>query len=140
MEKVVSDAIKQVYFLGIGGIGMSALARYFKACGYAVAGYDRTPSDLTEKMRTEEGIGVNYKDEVDEIPHAFRDVRSTLLVYTPAVPQDNRQMLFFKVQGFELHKRAEVLGMISRLKKAICRQRGLYRCAPDFPSGYIPPW
>ena len=120
MEKVVSDAIKQVYFLGIGGIGMSALARYFKACGYAVAGYDRTPSDLTEKMRTEEGIGVNYKDEVDEIPHAFRDVRSTLLVYTPAVPQDNRQMLFFKAQGFELHKRAEVLGMISRLKKAIC--------------------
>lgn len=120
MEKIIDEKIKNVYFLGIGGIGMSALARYFKAGGYRVAGYDKTPSALTEKMQQEEGMSIGYRDEEEDIPVDFRDLQTTLVVYTPAVPEDNRQMMFFKRHGFELHKRAEVLGMISRQGKAIC--------------------
>lgn len=112
--------IKNIYFLGIGGIGMSALARYFKAKGYAVAGYDRTPSSLTERMKSAEGIGVNYTDDAESVPAAFRDKGTTLVIYTPAVPPDNCQMEYFRRQGFVLYKRAEVLGMISCRKKAIC--------------------
>ena len=111
--------IKNVYFLGIGGIGMSALARYFKAKGYRVAGYDRTLSPLTGRMQ-EEGIEVNDVDEEKEIDLAFQDPLTTLVVYTPAVPAENRQLNFFKRRGFQLHKRAEVLGMLSRKGKAIC--------------------
>lgn len=116
----LDQTIKNVYFLGIGGIGMSALARYFKAKGYEVAGYDRTPSALTRKMQAEEGIRINYIDEEEEIPAEFRDKTTTLVVYTPAIPGDNRQRAYFLKAGFDLHKRAEVLGMISRKGKAIC--------------------
>lgn len=116
----ISDKIKYIYFLGIGGIGMSALARYFKAEGYVVAGYDRTPSALTEKMRQEEGIDINYVDEEEQVALEFRCPETTLLVYTPAIPADNRQLAFFRKAGFVLHKRSEVLGMISRRGKAIC--------------------
>lgn len=112
--------IKHVYFVGIGGIGMSALARYFKANGYIVAGYDRTPTLLTDKMSKEEGIAVNYRDDADEIGTEFRDKKDTLVVYTPAIPQDSPQLIFFKQSGFVLHKRAEVLGILSRAGKAIC--------------------
>lgn len=119
MEDILKH-IKSVYFVGIGGIGMSALARYFKACGYEVAGYDKTPSALTEKMRTEEGIGVSYKDEEDEIAPAFRNRATALVVYTPAIPKDNRQLNCFLQNGFHLHKRAEVLGLLSRSHKALC--------------------
>ena len=90
METFLTDGIKHIYFLGIGGIGMSALARYFKADGsYGLAGYDRTPSVQTEKMRLEEGIVITYQDMVETIPSDFRNPRTTLIVYTPAVPQDN---------------------------------------------------
>ena len=99
---------------------MSALARYFKASGYRVAGYDRTPSALTEKMRQEEGMIIGYRDDEADIPEEFRDVQTTLVVYTPAVPSDNCQMTCFRNIGFELHKRAEVLGMISRKGRAVC--------------------
>ena len=116
----LEQTIKNVYFLGIGGIGMSALARYFKAKGYKVAGYDRTPSALTQKMQAEEEIRINYIDEEEEIPAEFRDKTTTLVVYTPAIPGDNRQQAYFVGAGFDLHKRAEVLGMISRKGKAIC--------------------
>lgn len=120
MAKVIGENIVNVYFLGIGGIGMSALARYFKVGGYRVAGYDRTPSALTEKMQTEEGIEINFKDSEGEIAPEFRDKGTTLVVYTPAIPADNLQLSFFRKSGFQLHKRAEVLGMISRQGKAIC--------------------
>lgn len=120
MSLILDDKIKNVYFLGIGGIGMSALARYFKAKGWRVAGYDRTLSALTEKMRLEEDIAVNYTDEEGQIAPEYRDPGTTLVVYTPAVPADNRQMTFFRQSGFVLHKRAEVLGMISRRGKALC--------------------
>lgn len=116
----MNTSIKNIYFLGIGGIGMSALARYFRLKGYTVAGYDKTPSPLTEKMRLEEGIAVNYEDDEKAIAPEFCDQETTLVIYTPAVPGDNRQMIFFQQAGFVLHKRAEVLGMISRQGKAIC--------------------
>lgn len=119
MNDILKD-IKHVYFVGIGGIGMSALARYFKANGYLVAGYDRTPSLLTDKMSREEGIAVNYRDDAEEIAPEFRNKKDTLVVYTPAVPQDSLQLNFFKCAGFVLHKRAEVLGILSLAGKAIC--------------------
>ena len=96
----LEQTIKNVYFLGIGGIGMSALARYFKAKGYKVAGYDRTLSALTQKMQAEEEIRINYIDEEEEIPAEFRDKTTTLVVYTPAIPGDNRQRAYFVGAGF----------------------------------------
>ena len=112
--------IKAVYFVGIGGIGMSALARYFKVKGYEVAGYDRTPSPLTRKMTDEEGFEITYEDEVKNIREVFQDKEHTLVVYTPAVPKENRILSFFRDNGYALHKRAEVLGFLSRSKKALC--------------------
>jgi UDP-N-acetylmuramate--alanine ligase len=108
-----------VYLVGIGGIGMSALARYFKTRGHAVAGYDRVPSPLTTKMNDEEGIPVTYTDDEGEIDETFRNP-ATLVVYTPAVPPDNRILTFFRANGFVPRKRAEVLGLISRETQAIC--------------------
>lgn len=118
--EVIPDTIRHIYFLGIGGIGMSALARYFKAKGFEVAGYDRTPSALTHKMQSDEGFRINYQDEEAMIEEAFRCPETTLVVYTPAIPADSRQLAFFRNNGFAVHKRAEVLGMISRRGKAIC--------------------
>lgn len=99
---------------------MSALARYFKANGYRVAGYDRTPSPLTEKLSAEEAIPVNYRDAEEEIGMEYRDKARTLVVYTPAIPEDNAQLQFFRREGFDLHKRSEVLGLLSRRGKALC--------------------
>lgn len=119
MTHLLED-IKNVYFVGIGGIGMSALARYFKAIGCHVAGYDRTPSALTEKMKQGERIEVNYRDEEAEIGLRYRDKANTLVVYTPAIPQDSKQLNYFRSNGFSLHKRSEVLGLLSRAGKALC--------------------
>ena len=98
---------------------MSALARYFRQKGYRVGGYDRTPSALTERLSLE-GIAVNYRDEEEEIASEYRDKAVTLVVYTPAVPADSRQLCWFKEAGFVLHKRSEVLGLLSRTGKALC--------------------
>ena len=92
--------IKAVYFVGIGGIGMSALARYFKVMGYEVAGYDRTPSPLTRKMTDEEGFEITYEDDEKGVREVFRDKEHTLVVYTPAVPQENRILSFFRDNGY----------------------------------------
>lgn len=119
MTDIMLETIKRVYFIGIGGIGMSALARYFNAKGYEVAGYDRTLSALTEKL-ADEGIAVNDEDREEAIAAAFRDPETTLVVYTPAIPSDNRQLLYFRGAGFYLHKRSEVLGLLSRQGKALC--------------------
>ena len=78
---------------------MSALARYFRACGYQVAGYDRTPSPLTDRMQSEEGMSINYRDAADEIALEFRDPRTTLVVYTPAIPTDSCQEKLFLQAG-----------------------------------------
>ncbi|WP_026915209.1 UDP-N-acetylmuramate--L-alanine ligase [Christiangramia portivictoriae] len=110
------DHIKHFYFIGIGGIGMSALARYFKAKAAVVCGYDRTPSKLTAELE-KEGIIINYADEVETIPqHILKDVENSLVVYTPAVPKDHKQFGYFQQQGFQVVKRSELLGMVTANK------------------------
>ncbi len=105
--------IQNLYFIGIGGIGMSALARYFNANDKNVAGYDKAPSTLTRSLEAE-GIQVNYVDEVNQIPKEFMAKENTLIVYTPAIPKDHRQHQYFLEHGFEIQKRAVVLGIITR--------------------------
>ena len=105
---------KHIYFLGIGGIGMSALARYFHAQGYMVSGYDKTPSPLTDKL-VAEGILVSFKDTVDDIPQEYIDYKQgTMVVYTPAIPKDNALLVFFRKENYSLAKRAEVLGIVTK--------------------------
>ena len=112
--------IKAVYFVGIGGIGMSAIARYFLSRGLVVAGYDRTLSDLTEQLR-KEGALVHYEDDVALIPDECCDKESTLVVYTPAIhPEEHSELTFFCEQGFEVQKRAQVLGTLTRSFKGLC--------------------
>ena len=111
--------VENYYFLGIGGIGMSAIARYFKAKGYNVAGYDRTPSVLTHELEAE-GIDVNYSDEIEAIPVGYRDNRNTFVVFTPAIPKDNAQYNFFLSNDFVMQKRAQVLGDITRRERGLC--------------------
>lgn len=107
------NAINNVYFIGIGGIGMSALARYFVAKGKDVAGYDKTPSDITEALQ-ELGVEVHYSDSVAEINSAFLDSQHTLVVYTPAVPKDHSELNYFRNNNFEVYKRSQVLGEITK--------------------------
>lgn len=111
--------IKSVYFLGAGGIGMSALARYFLSLGKKVAGYDRTPSELTATLQAE-GADIHYVDDVTLIPEAFRDKTTTLVVYTPAIPHDLAEWTWFREGGFEIQKRAQVLGTITRSRRGLC--------------------
>ncbi len=106
---------KNVYFLGIGGIGMSALARYFLHEGYAVAGYDRTRSHLTDELETE-GAAVHYEDDVRLIPQRFLDPADTMVVYTPAVPDDHSEYRYFLEHGFCVEKRSQMLGHLSEGK------------------------
>ncbi|MDR0872672.1 MAG: UDP-N-acetylmuramate--L-alanine ligase [Prevotellaceae bacterium] len=103
-----------IYFLGIGGIGMSALARYFKAKGYEVSGYDRTRTPLTEELE-KEGIAIHYEEQ--EKPVADKN---TQVIYTPAIPNDSIELNYFKSNGFELKKRAQILGDITRNERGIC--------------------
>lgn len=105
--------IHSVYFIGIGGIGMSALARYFKFIGKKVGGYDRTQTPLCRELEAL-GMPVHYRDEVAQIPGEFRDPENTLVVYTPAVPKGMRELAYFNGQGFKVMKRSEVLGWITR--------------------------
>lgn len=111
--------IKAVYFIGAGGIGMSALARYFIHKGLVVAGYDKTPSTLTQQLE-KEGMVIHHKENVDEIPHACRDSKSCLVVYTPAIPAEHQELQYFRNNGFEVQKRAQVLGMLTRSHKGLC--------------------
>lgn len=113
------ENIKSVYFVGAGGIGMSALIRYFLSKGKTVAGYDRTPSELTERLIVE-GAQIHYEENVDLIPQACKDKDTTLVVFTPAIPHDHRELAYFRQNGFEIHKRAQVLGLITRGSKALC--------------------
>ena len=110
---------KNLYFVGAGGIGMAALERYFKARGCNVAGYDRTPSDLTHQLGRE-GIDIVYDDDPELIPELYRDPDTTLVVYTPAVPASHRGLTWFRDNGFEVVKRAAVLGAVTRSSKSLC--------------------
>ncbi len=111
--------IKSVYFVGAGGIGMSAIARYFLKKGMVVAGYDKTPSALTERLK-DEGALIHYEENVDEIPQACKNPQKTLVIYTPAVPADHAELVYFRENNFEIQKRAQVLGTLTRAHKGLC--------------------
>lgn len=118
-QMIAQSDIKKFFFLGIGGIGMSALARYFHHCGYTVSGYDRTPSALTKELE-EEGLKITYKDAEDQVESLGLSVQDTLIVRTPAVPEDSAIYTYLREQGFDIRKRAEVLGLVTRQMKALC--------------------
>ncbi len=113
------DNIRSVYFVGAGGIGMSALLRYFLGKGYNVGGYDKTPSELTERL-IEEGALIHYEENVEFIQDCFKDKDSTLVVYTPAIPSEHKELVFFRENGFEIEKRAQVLGFLTNKHKGLC--------------------
>lgn len=98
---------------------MSALVRYFIHCGVVVGGYDKTPSTLTRQLE-KEGALIHYEENVDDIPHACRRADSCLVVYTPAIPADHQEMEYFRENGFEIQKRAQVLGTLTRQHKGLC--------------------
>ncbi|KAA3633343.1 MAG: UDP-N-acetylmuramate--L-alanine ligase, partial [Bacteroidetes bacterium] len=107
------NQIKKIYFIGIGGIGMSAVARYFNSRGVEVHGYDRTETSLTKKL-VEEGMKIHYDESLNKIPNGV-----DVVVYTPAVPETHAELVYFRQQGYEVIKRAEALGIISRGMKTI---------------------
>lgn len=111
--------IKSVYFIGAGGIGMSAIERYFLKKGMFVAGYDRVPSALTKTLE-EEGVKLHYTEDVSLIPAECKDKSTTLVVYTPAIPAEHKELVYFQQNGFEIQKRAQVLGTITRDNKGLC--------------------
>ena len=113
------NTLKAVYFIGAGGIGMSALVRYFLSTGKKVAGYDRTPSELTEKLIAE-GADIHYEENAERIPVDFRDASTTLVVYTPAVPTTHAELVYFRDNGFTIQKRSQVLGMLTQYGKGLC--------------------
>lgn len=111
--------IKSIYFIGAGGIGMSAIARYFMKKGKEVAGYDKTPSNLTRQLE-QEGMNIHYDENIDSIPQTCKNKENTLVVYTPAIPESHKELAYFRQEGFEIEKRAQVLGMLTRTHKGLC--------------------
>lgn len=111
--------IQSVYFVGAGGIGMSAIARYFLKKGLVVAGYDKTPSDLTRQLE-KEGMLIHYEENVEKIPHICRQQASCLVIYTPAIPDEHKELQYFRTNGFEIQKRAQVLGTLTQAHKGLC--------------------
>lgn len=114
-----ANNIKAVYFVGIGGIGMSAIARYFLHRGLTVGGYDRTPSKLTRRLE-EEGAHIHYEENIGLIPIECLDPDSCLVVYTPAIPAEHAELQYFQRNGFDLQKRAQVLGTLTQTMKGLC--------------------
>jgi len=111
--------IKAGYFVGAGGIGMSAIARYFLKKGLVVAGYDKTPSGLTRQLETE-GMLIHYEEDVSSIPYSCKNKDTCLVIYTPAIPADHQELVFFRDNGFEIQKRAQVLGALTQSHKGLC--------------------
>ena len=109
---------ENIYFIGVGGIGMSALARYFLANGHRVGGYDKTETALTKKL-SKEGVEIHYKDDISLVDNSFKDRNKTLVVYTPAIPNKHVEFNYFKQEGFELLKRSQVLGRITESNKSV---------------------
>ncbi len=114
-----SKDLKAVYFVGAGGIGMSAIARYYLKRGLVVAGYDKTPSELTRQLE-HEGMLIHYEESVADIPQACRQPQSCLVIYTPAIPADHEELVYFREHGFEIQKRAQVLGTLTRQHRGLC--------------------
>jgi len=113
------EDIKAVYFVGAGGIGMSAIARYFLKKGLVVAGYDKTPSDLTRQLE-KEGMLIHYEENTELIPFACQQKASCLVIFTPAIPAEHQELKFFRENGFEIQKRAQVLGTPTQAHKGLC--------------------
>ena len=113
------DETKAVYFVGAGGIGMSALIRYFLFKGKTVGGYDRTRTELTDALERE-GAWLHYEDDLEAVPAAFKDPASALVVYTPAVPENHGELTYFRANGFTILKRAQLLGLITRHSLGLC--------------------
>ena len=113
------NTLKSVYFIGAGGIGMSALVRYFLSIGKKVAGYDRTPSELTQKLIAE-GAAIHYEENVEGIPNEFLDPNTTLIIYTPAIPTTHAELIYFQKNGFTIQKRSQVLGLLTQSSKGLC--------------------
>ena len=111
--------IKAVYFVGAGGIGMSAIARYFLHKGLVVAGYDKTPSNLTSELE-KEGMLIHYEEDLDKIPQACKNPKNTLVIFTPAIPAEHKELVYFHENGFTIEKRAQVLGTLTRTHKGLC--------------------
>lgn len=111
--------MKAVYFIGIGGIGMSAIARYFLNSGFYVGGYDRTPSSLTETLE-KEGAAIHYEDDIKLIPEECKQKDNCLVIYTPAIPSTHTELNYFKENGFDMQKRAQVLGTLTHSLKGLC--------------------
>ena len=111
--------IKAVYFVGAGGIGMSAIARYFLKKGLVIAGYDKTPSDLTRQLE-KEGMLIHYEENVEAIPAACRQKEDCLVIYTPAIPEEHQELQYFRKNAFEIQKRAQVLGTLTQAHKGLC--------------------
>ena len=111
--------IKAVYFVGAGGIGMSAIARYFLKKGLVVAGYDKTPSDLTRQLE-KEGMLIHYEENVEAIPQACKQKDECLVIYTPAIPEEHQELQYFRKNAFEIQKRAQVLGTLTQAHKGLC--------------------
>jgi len=108
-----------IYFVGAGGIGMSALERYFNQNGYKVGGYDKTPSPLTENL-IKEGIDIHFEDNIEAVDPAFKDPANTLVCYTPAIPKNHGELCYFQQNGFEVVKRSKLLGLITESKRGLC--------------------
>ena len=113
------ENIKNIFFIGIGGIGMSALARYFLFQGKNVGGYDKTPSILTKELE-KEGANIHYNDSLASIPASFKNKEETLIIYTPAISTDHKEFQYFQSNHFQIKKRAEVLGLITQSSKGLC--------------------
>ena len=111
--------MKSIYFVGAGGIGMSALERYFNAEGYKVGGYDKTPSPLTEAL-IKEGIDIHFEDNIEAVDSVFKNVDETIVCYTPAIPKEHGELSYFQQNGFKVMKRSQLLGLITREKRGLC--------------------
>ena len=118
LKDIQLSDFKRAYFVGVGGIGMSALARYFYSLGWEVAGYDKTPSALTSALE-KEGIIIHFEDLGDSIPQQFKEKESTLIIYTPAIPKTHKELLYFQSNDFKLFKRSQVLGLLTHNSKGL---------------------
>ncbi|MDD4235683.1 MAG: UDP-N-acetylmuramate--L-alanine ligase [Bacteroidales bacterium] len=107
------EKYKNIYFIGIGGIGMSALARWFNNKAYNIAGYDRSNSEITSSLQNQ-GVNIHFDDDVDLIPESFKNPNSCIVIYTPAIPKTHSELLWFRTNNFKIFKRAEILGVIAR--------------------------
>ncbi len=111
--------MKSIYFIGAGGIGMSALERYFNQNGYKVGGYDKTPSALTDALISE-GIDIHFEDNIDAVDPAFKNPEETIICYTPAIPKEHGELSFYLNNGYKVMKRAQILGLLTQDKKGLC--------------------